>query len=100
VFLPQFRIEDPSPQWGSARRVLTELRPRPAPPHIVECSYFLIWVRKGQSCKPPFRYHHQRVPEGRGMEAESERETFAASLPFTWRHGLMGDEEVVQAAGS
>ena len=61
---------------------------------------FLAGIGEGDAGKAALGRHDQRVAERRRVKAEVNRQAFAAGLPFARRHRLVGDEQVVQAAGT
>jgi len=54
----------------------------------------------GKSGDAALRGDQQGLAERTGVEAVDHLQSFAAALVVTWRHGLMGDEEVVQSAAA
>ncbi len=95
---PHGRIKDAR---GVGRRrfaILEIFRIRPAAGHVLETGPFLARIGKGAASKATIGHHDQRKPEGRGVETVTDRQPAALGLPFAGRHGLMGDEQIVQAA--
>ena len=85
---------------GGRGEVLDVFRLRPARAHVVERRAFLAGVGERQARKAARRHHHQRRAERAGMEAVSDRQPFAAGLPFARRHRFVRDEQIVQPAGA
>jgi hypothetical protein len=52
-------------------------------------------VREGKAGKAAVCRDHQGIAERRGVEAVSQRQPFAAGLPFARRHRLVSHEEIV-----
>ena len=57
-------------------------------------------VDEADAGEPARRDHHERLAEGRGMEAVAQLEARAAALAFARAHRLVRHEEVVQATGA
>ena len=68
--------------------------------HVGKRSRLFAWIGKRKPGEAARRRYDESRAEWRGMEAVGEREPFAAGFPFAGRHCLVGDEEVVQAAGA
>ena len=60
----------------------------------------LARVGEGEAGEAVLGDHHQRRAERRGMEAVADGDALAARLVVAGRHRLVGDEQIVQAAGT
>ena len=73
---------------------------RPAALHVGERRRLAAGIGEGEAGEAAVGDHDQRVAEGRGMEAVADVDALAARLVGAGRHGLVGDEEIVQPAGA
>ena len=68
--------------------------------HVGERRRLTALVGEGEAGQAALARHHQGDAEGRRMEAVTQRAALAARLEVAGGHRLVGDEEVVQAAGT
>src|SRR5204863_9807375 len=97
------RGEDLAGMGGGFRRSLHVACLRPALHHVDERvlpRLALVLVDEGKSGDAALRGDQQGLAERTGVEAVDHLQSFAAALVVTWRHSLMGDEEVVQSAAT
>ena len=96
VGAPKDGIEGARGVRGGRARVLDQARSRPAARHVGERGLAVFLVDETKTRHAAGRGNHDRLAEGRGVEAVSQRQVVATIVAGGQR--LVGDEQVMQAA--
>ena len=94
------RIEDAPGEGRGRGGVLDVFGAWPAPPHVGEGGGPVAFVDEAEPGETALARDEDRLAERGRMEAEAHDEAGAAGLVVARRHGLVGDEQIVQAPGA